>query len=111
MTIITSIWKKVRKIFGGGSVADNIVRGVEVSLRYLPEIMQVVEWLAKMTPNKTDDEIIAAAKQLGLEAPVAGSPSEALAKLAVQWAKRKWPDAAERRIRRAIEIAYGAIRP
>lgn len=111
MTWISRIWKVFRKIFSV-DIADRIVGGVNAVSQYLPEIYQVVRRLAELTPNRTDDELIAAADRLGVSTAVGGLDyGEALARIAVAWARKKWPDAPERRIRRAIEIAYGAIRP
>jgi hypothetical protein len=110
MNVLKKITQAIKGLFTKPDVADKLVGGIQASLQYVPEILQVVAWIASMTPNRTDDEIVEAAKRLGLDAPVAGSPSEALAKLAVEWARRKWPNAPERRIRRALEIAYGAMK-
>ena len=88
------------------------VKGVQAALRYVPEVLQVVEWVARMTPTRTDDEIVRAARELGVEEAVRGfGGGEALARMVLAWARRKWPDAPQRRLRRAIEIAYGVLKP
>lgn len=111
MKWLQSIWRKLRNTVGS-DLGDVLTSGISAAAPYLPEIYQVVRWVAQMTPTRTDDEIIAAAERLGVPAALnASTTSEALAQIVLAWARRKWPDAPERRIRRAIEIAYGALRP
>lgn len=111
-----SLWSKIGSffagIFGRGTPARALVDGIRAVDRYLPEIYQVVAWLAEITPTRADDEIIRAAQKLGVPQAIAGRHGgEALAAIVLAWARRKWPDAPERRIRRAIEIAYGVLKP
>lgn len=111
MNWIQSLWRRFRSLFGP-HMADLLAGGIQAAAPYLPEIYQVVRWVAEMTPTRTDDEIIAAAERLGVPAALnTSTTSEALAQIVIAWARRKWPDVPERRIRRAIELAYGALRP
>lgn len=111
MKWLNNIWRWLKKLMGS-ETADIITAGIQAAAPYLPEIYQVVRWVAQMTPNRTDDEILAAADKLGVPALIgAQDKSAALAQMVLQWAMRKWPGAPERRVRRAIEIAYGAIKP
>lgn len=111
MSWLSRLWKSLKKVFSGDT-ADLIVRGVDATSQYLPEIYQVVKWIAEMTPTRADDELIRVAERLGVPA-ILGSHDRgaAIAAMVIEWARRKWPNAPIRRIRRAIEIAYGAVRP
>lgn len=79
---------------------------------YLDEIAQVVAFVAEMTPNRTDDQIARAAERLGVAVRKDGrTVEEVLAALVLDWAMQRWPGAPMRRLRRAIEIAYGMLKP
>jgi hypothetical protein len=111
MKWIKTIWRRFVGLFSP-SLADALTSGISAASAYLPEIYQVVRWVAQMTPTRADDEIIAVAERLGVPAVLdAPDRGEALARMVIAWAMQKWPGVPVRRIRRAIEIAYGAIRP
>ena len=110
-----SIWSSIGRFFSrlfGSELGSKMMTGVRATEQYLPEIYQVVKWLAQMTPTRSDDEILLAAEKFGAVRAIAGRRGgEALAAIVVAWAARKWPDAPERRIRRAIELALAALKP
>lgn len=110
MSWLKSIWRRFVSLFGP-DLADLLTAGISAAGKYLPEIYQVVKWVAMATPTRADDEIIRVAEKLGVPAVLQGDRGEALAQMVLAWAQRKWPNAPMRQIRRAIEIAYGALKP
>ncbi len=111
MNWIQSLWRRFRSLFGP-HMADLLAGGIHAAAPYLPEIYQIVKRVAQLTPTRSDDELVRVADELGvpawLNAPTSG---DALAGMVLAWARRKWPDAPTSRLRRAIEIAYGALKP
>lgn len=106
------MWKRIKAVFG------RLWKAVSVVDDYLPEVLQVVEWVAEKTPTRADDEILTAARAIGVAEGAgiedvlrAGDKGRALAMIVEAWARRRWPEAPTRRIRRAIELAYGMLRP
>ena len=97
------------------AIARAIADGLRKTEPYLPQIYDWVRTLAQLTPTRTDDEIMRAADAFGV--PLLLRPESdvdrgaVLAEIVLAVARRTWPDAPERVVRRAIEIAYGGIRP
>lgn len=111
MKWLHALWRRFKSLFGP-TMADLLVGGIDAAAPYMPEIYQIVRRVAELTPMRSDDELLKVAEELGvphwLNAPTSG---DALAGMVLAWAKRKWPDAPTSRLRRAIEIAYGALKP
>lgn len=108
---LSRLWKRFCGLFGP-DMADLVVAGIQSAAPYVPEIYAIVRRVAQLTPTRTDDELLAAAEALGVVPDLnARTTGDALARMVLDWAKRKWPDAPTRQLRRAIEIAYGALRP
>lgn len=100
------------RIFSSETVR-NIIRGIRATEPYLPTIYQWVRMVAEMTPTRADDEMLRVADMFGVPLLLAPDADRGavLADIILQAARRKWPEATDRAIRRAIEIAYGALRP
>jgi hypothetical protein len=99
-----------------GSLGAGVAVGVREVAPYLPDIYALVRRAAELTPTKSDDEILRAMDELG--GPVLFNPAtppadrgRIIAEIVLAAAKARWPNLPERRIRRAIELAYGALRP
>jgi len=91
---------------------SRFLRGVEAAAPYLDVAYEVVEFAAKMTPNRTDDELLALAQALGVPAVwKAEDKGGAIRQLVAAALKAKWPDLPDHTINRIIEMAYGALRP
>lgn len=109
MSWIRTLW--MRLMVAIGRPAGGIVRGIEAVLPYLPQIYDWVRTIAQLTPTRSDDEIMRAADALGV--PLLLEPGadrgQVLARIVIAAARRKWPQASERIIRRAIEIALGGV--
>jgi hypothetical protein len=104
----------IKRLFG--SLGAAIGLGVRMAAPYVGEIYQLVRRAAELTPTRMDDEILALCDELGVPRLLHLPPSSeergrVIADIIVAAAKKRWPDAPERRIRRAIELAYGALRP
>ena len=91
-----------------------IERGLGNSVPYVSEAIQVAAWLASMTKSRSAGEISSAADAASVALPdwVKNAPPHvAIAYIAEQLLRERFPEAKLRHIRRAIEIAYGAVKP
>jgi len=96
----------------GADMWQRLLRGVEIAAPYLEFAYELVSIAAQATPNRTDDELLALARQLGVPAIWQSQDKGAAIRELVAAALRiKWPDLPDRIINRAIELAYGALRP
>lgn len=111
MRWIQAIWRRF-KALSGPDMADQVVAGISAAAPYLPELYAIVRRVAQLTPTRADNELLRVADELGVPAWL-GAPTsgDALAAMVLAWARRKWPDAPQSRLRRAIEIAYGILKP
>lgn len=100
-----------RRIFNA-DLWSRLVRGVEATAPYLEVAYEIVKVAAEMTPNRTDDELMALAEHLGVpkiwQSKDKGQAIREIVYLALKW---RLPDLPDRLIYRAIELAYGALRP
>jgi len=106
--------ESIKRLFG--SLGPGVSVGVRMAAPYVAEIYQLVRRAAQLTPTRMDDEIFALCDELGvprlLRLPASGEErGRVIADIIVAAARKRWPDVPERRIRRAIELAYGALRP
>jgi|GEM_PF-3539832 len=91
---------------------EKLLAGVEQTAPYLEIVYDVVETAAKLTPNRTDDELVALAERLGVPALWQSQDrGQAIREIVSNAVKSKLPDLPDRVIYRAIELAYGALRP
>lgn len=108
-------WKIVEIALGlfGGPLLRKVFGGLKKVEPYLPTIYDYVRTVAQLTPTRSDDEIMKVADLFGV--PLLLEPGadkgEVLAGIVLEAARRKWPDVPERVLRRAVEVAYGAVRP
>jgi hypothetical protein len=93
--------------------ATKVLQGVEAAMPYLALAYGLAETAARMTPNRTDDEILALAQELGV--PALFDPGQdkgaAIGRIVFRALKKRYPEAADRVLNRALEIAYGGLRP
>jgi len=89
-----------------------VLAGIESAAPYLEVAYEVVKIAAWMTPTRADDELIALAEALAVPA-VWTSPDkgQAIREIVFAALKRRFPALPDRIINRAIELAYGALRP
>lgn len=108
-------WKVAEIVLGlfGKPLLRKVFGGLKKAEPYLPEIYDYVRTVAQLTPTRSDDEIMRVADMFGV--PLLLEPGadkgEVLAEIVLEVARRKWPNVPERVLRRAVELAYGAVRP
>lgn len=112
--MLQAIIDRIKRWFGSLGAAISI--GVREIAPYLPAIYELVRRAAELTPTRSDDELLRAADELG--GPVLFDPAtpaaergRIVAEIVLAAAKARWPQVPERRLRRAIELAYGALKP
>lgn len=113
MNLLRRIWDLLRRLFRP-ELADKIQRGLEAAAPYLQTAYEIVSLIAALTPTRSDDEILDAARRLGIIQFLidpSADRGDILRRLALEALKRLFPEAAERQLNRAIEVAYGAVRP
>ena len=110
--ILTAIGAFFARMFSR-DFASKLLAGIEAAAPYLSLAYGFVETAAKMTANRTDDEILALAKEFGVPALLDSDADKGvvIGRIVFQALKKRYPDAADRALNRAIEIAYGAVRP
>ena len=110
--IMEAIANFLRRLFGPGW-AERLVAGVEAASPYIRTAYEFASVAAAMTPTRADDELLALAEKLGVPYLWRSeiSKGEVIARIVYLALRERYPDATERSLRRAIEIAYGAIRP
>ena len=110
--IMEAIANFFRRLFGPGW-AERLVAGVEAASPYIRTAYEFASVAAAMTPTRADDELLALAEKLGVPNLWRSeiSKGEVIARIVYLALRERYPDATERSLRRAIEIAYGAIRP
>jgi hypothetical protein len=110
--VIEAIANFFRRLFSPGW-AERFVAGVDAAAPYLRTAYELATIAAAMTPTRADDELLTLAEKLGVPNLWRSeiSKGEAIARIVYLALRERYPDATERSLRRAIEIAYGAIRP
>jgi len=106
---------KLAKFFSGLFSRDfwsAVLAGIEAASPYLEVAYELVRVAAEMTPTRADDELFALADQLGVPR-IWTSPDKGQAVREIVFAAAKWrlPSVPDRVINRAIELAYGALKP
>jgi len=112
-----SIFKRFLKFLVGlfsPSTANKIYAGLEAISPYLPRATSVVMQLAGLTPARTVTQFAEAAAFFGVEIAeqlaLKKESGEILAHIAGEAMRKYFPEAANRHIKRALEIAYGAVK-
>lgn len=104
----------IAKIFSSG-VGKKILAGVAATEKYLPTIYEWAVLAAEIAPQRTKEQIAKLADAFGVPDAIEqygkGDHGKLIAEILFRAAKAKWPMVPDRVIRRAIELAYGAIRP
>lgn len=92
---------------------SRILKGIESAGPYLQTACAFARTAAAMTPTRTDNQLIALADELGVPALLEPGLDRgvAIARIVFRALKTKFPEIADRVLNRAIEIAYGAIKP
>jgi hypothetical protein len=110
--VIEAIANFFRRLFAPGW-AERFVAGVDAAAPYLRTAYELAAIAAAMTPTRADDELLALAQKLRVPDLWRSeiSKGEAIARIVYLALRERYPDATERSLKRAIEIAYGAIRP
>jgi hypothetical protein len=96
-----SFFRKLKSFFSPARISA--VRGIVGS------VYPIVEFIAKMTPTKADDEILRCANALGVYEFLSASPEDAgaaLKELAIKAAQKKFKDIPVEVLARAVEAAY-----
>jgi hypothetical protein len=107
---VTNLLKKLGRLFG--LFGDRWLDGVERAAPYLSIAYEVVETAARLTPNRTDDEIVELARFYGVpELWNSEDKGAAIRYVVYRVLKHKLPLVPDRVLNRAIELAYGALRP
>lgn len=112
MSWLRSIGNFFKSLFNPQTAAA-IQRGLEAAAPYIGPALEVVKLIAAVTPTRADDEIVKLIERY--VSPVVLTPeadrAEVLRKIAVAELEKRFPGVAERVLNRAIEIAYGALKP
>ena len=110
-----TFWTKLTAFFAKLFTRDfwsRVLQGIETASPYLEVAYEFVSVAAQMTPNRTDDELIALANKLGVPAILQSQDKGTAIRDTVAAAlKTKFPSLSTSLINRAIELAYGALRP
>lgn len=94
------------------SLRARILAGIEAAAPYLEAAYELVALAAVLTPTRADDEIVALAERLNVpDVWRSGDPEAALREIVAAALRQRWPDLPNRTAYRAVEIAYGAVRP
>lgn len=112
MNWIKKVLEFIRRLFAG-DIAAKICAGIDAAAPYVLAAYEVASFAARMTPTRSDDEVLSLARELGVLNLFEPSSDKGICIGNIVFAalRRKYPDATDRALRRAIEIAYGALRP
>ncbi|GIU74776.1 MAG: hypothetical protein KatS3mg004_1863 [Bryobacteraceae bacterium] len=90
----------------------NVLDGIERAAPYLDTAYELVQTAARLAPNRTVAELASVADALGVPAvwrsDDKGAAIRELVLAALRW---RFPQVPDRVLNRAIELAYGALRP
>ena len=100
------------KMFTGGLV-QALLAGIQAITPYLPVAYEIVETAVAMTPTRADDEILRLAEQLGVPAILEPDTDRGVAvgRVVFRALQIRFPGVPDRVLNRAIEIAFGAMKP
>ena len=90
-----------------------LIAAIEGALPYLRIAYEFAGIAIAMTPTRTDDELLALAEALGVPALWAADEDRGIVigRLILAALKRRFPDATDRILNRARELAYGILNP
>jgi hypothetical protein len=96
-----------------GRFGNALLAGIERAAPFMDQAYNIVKLVAELTPTRADDEILAACDRMGVPAVFAAGSDKpaALRYIALEALKKAFPHAEERQLNRALEIAYGALKP
>lgn len=108
---MTKVIALLRRLFDR-RFASKLAAGAEAAAPYLRAAYEIAAVAAKLTPTRADDELIALADALGVPALwTAEDKGDAVRQLVFRALKKRFPEASDRALNRAIELAYGALKP
>ena len=107
-----AVAKLFRRLFRR-QTALALLAGIEAALPYISAAYELARMAAKATPNRTDDEIFRLADMLGVPALLQKDEDRGIAigRIVYRALKLRYPEATDRALNRALEIAYGAVKP
>lgn len=112
-----TVIKAIGSIFTGSpnAVIAAIEKGLLAAKPYFEDALEISEWVAAFTPTPADDLVISFVKKYSVDASQImqigrpqGDITRDLIRLALQ---KRFPDAADRWLNRAIELAYSKVNP
>jgi hypothetical protein len=107
---VKKLLERLGRLFG--LFGDRWLDGVERAAPYLAIAYEVVDTAARLTPNRTDDEIVELARLYGVPRVwTSEDKGAAIREVVYRALKHKLPLVPDRVLNRAIELAYGALRP
>ena len=112
MNWLKKIGRFFRELFSR-ETADAIERGIEAAVPYIRPALELVKIIAALAPTRANDEIVRLIERYAV--PIVLTPGAdrgaILRQIAVAELQKRFPEVPERVLNRALEIAYGAIRP
>lgn len=113
MGFLKSILSKIVKFFTGGS-AEKVFNAVA---DLVPLALPIVQTIARLTPNRTDDEILSAFQNYGVAASIEqirSTPADQRGYLLLQLAtgvlSRRFPGVATNILNSAIQLAVTGVK-
>lgn len=104
-----SLWAAIKRLFTR-DMAEAIQRGVEQAAPYTPAALEIARAIAVATPNRIDDEIVAAAAQFGAAITPGQEIGEQLRSIALTGLRYLFPLASASALNLALELAVGALK-
>ena len=108
--------RALARFFTGMFTAEfraRLIAAIEGTAPYLRIAYDFAKMAAAMTPTRADDELFALAEALGV--PALWAPDEdrgtVIGRIILAALRRKFPDATDRVLNRARELAYGILNP
>jgi hypothetical protein len=110
MSLISAILSIFRKIISPDA-EKKISHAMDLIAPYMPIVWDAVRIAAELTPNKTDDEIIALSQRFGVpELWGDRSREEVIRAMVAAFIKEAAPEIPDSVLNHAIELAYNAIK-
>ena len=106
MKWLSSLGKKLLSLFQK-DIATKVFRAISRAAPYFDEALQVVEWAGRLAGSRSQEEISRLANAAGLEKMPEPSTGDLLRMIALKLLLERFPDAKQRDLNRAIELAVG----
>jgi len=112
MNWLKAIGRFFAKLFSPDT-ANAIQRSLEAVAPYIEPAFEVVKFVAMLTPSRADDEIVRLIERLAVPVVLASESDRGtvLRQIALAELEKRFPGVATRILNRAIEIAYGMLKP